>query len=191
MKRPVHPHRIEIKLRDLGQLFNSMDPSPFHEKDLDDDAEEFITSWAQEYHRHEPVSLVVHLQQPPDCPDPKGMIENAVHHYYSYRAKLSRLEFKRLMKRGRQSLVIGLAFLGMCLVLVEVLASRPPGTFPGFLRESLTIAGWVAMWRPLEIYLYDWWPLHRQGLLFRKLSRMPVEVKVKARPVVVTQAAAA
>ena len=37
-------HRIEIYLDRIEQLFNSMDPSPFHEKDLDRDAEEFIVS---------------------------------------------------------------------------------------------------------------------------------------------------
>jgi hypothetical protein len=42
------PHRIEIFVDKIEQLFNSMDPSPFHEKDLDHDAEEFIVSWAQE-----------------------------------------------------------------------------------------------------------------------------------------------
>ena len=61
-KVPPH-HRIEISLREAGQLFNSMDPSPFHEKDLDHDAEEFIESRVSEYHREEPVSLVIHLQQ--------------------------------------------------------------------------------------------------------------------------------
>lgn len=42
-------HKIELRLRDLGQLFNSMDPTPFHHKDLDRDAEEFIKSWALEF----------------------------------------------------------------------------------------------------------------------------------------------
>lgn len=45
----IHPHTIRLRLRDMSQLFNSMDPSPFIEKDLDDDAEEFIVSWAQEF----------------------------------------------------------------------------------------------------------------------------------------------
>jgi hypothetical protein len=39
---------IEVRVAELSQLFNSMDPSPFHDKDLDDDAEEFIVSWAKE-----------------------------------------------------------------------------------------------------------------------------------------------
>jgi hypothetical protein len=39
---------IEVSLRDLEQFFNTIDPSPFHEKDLDHDLEEFIVSWATE-----------------------------------------------------------------------------------------------------------------------------------------------
>src|ERR1700704_1771384 len=101
------PHRIEIFVDRLEQLFNSMDPSPFHEKDLDDNAEEFIVSWVNEYHRHDPVTLVVHLNQFPDGPHPKEVIEKAVHHYFSHRAQLNRMEFKHLMKQGRMSLAIG------------------------------------------------------------------------------------
>jgi len=42
--------------------------------------------------------------------------------------------------------------------------------------ESLTIAGWVAMWRSMEICLYDWWPIRRRRRLYGRLSRMPVDV---------------
>ena len=55
-----HPHTISLKLRDTSQLFNSMDPSPFIEKDLDDDAEEFIVSWAQEFSPNAPIKLRIH-----------------------------------------------------------------------------------------------------------------------------------
>jgi hypothetical protein len=58
-----HPHTISLKLRDTNQLFNSMDPSPFIEKDLDDDAEEFIVSWAQEFPPNASIKLRIHLDQ--------------------------------------------------------------------------------------------------------------------------------
>ena len=58
-----HPHTISLKLRDMNQLFNSMDPSPFIEKDLDDDAEEFIVSWAQEFSPKAPTQIA-HLLGP-------------------------------------------------------------------------------------------------------------------------------
>ncbi len=170
-------HHIELNLRDINQLFNTMDPSPFHEKDLDHDAEEFILSWAQEFHRHEPVDLIVHLEKLPEGQDARRLVEEAVHNYFDYRARLNQLEFKRLMKQGRMSLLVGLSFLGLCLLIIELLLMNRPGALPNFFTQSLTIAGWVAMWRPMEIYLYEWWPLRRRGQIFDKLSRMPVEVR--------------
>jgi hypothetical protein len=172
-----HPHRIELKLREMSQLFNTMDPSPFHEKDLDRDAEEFIVSWAREFPLDEPVALVVHLGALPQDQEPQPMIEQAVHHYFAYRVELNRREFRHLMQDGRRSLLTGLVFLAVCLTLSRFLVGSGAGTLSTFARESLAIAGWVAMWRPMEIYLYDWWPLRRRERILRKLSQMAVEVR--------------
>ena len=152
-----------------------MDPSPFHEKDLDHDAEEFIVSWMQEYPLRDPVSLVVHVNQSRD--DAQQLVEAAVHHYFAYRTKLNRMELHRLLKQGRISLVIGLAFLAACLLASELLLRLETSPFLTVLRTSLTIAGWVAMWRPMQIFLYEWWPIRRVGRIFEKMSHMPVEVK--------------
>lgn len=170
-----HPHYISLKLHDVSQLFNSMDPSPFIEKDLDDDAEEFIVSWAQEFSADAPLKLRIYLEQWP-IDDPKETITTAVHNYFTHRARITHLEFDRLLKQGRTSLIIGLAFLAVCLILSNVLLSQRPETWAAIARESLTIAGWVAMWRPMQIYLYDWWPVRRRGRIYGKLGRMPIEV---------------
>jgi len=69
------PHRIEIFVDRIEQLFNSMDPSPFHEKDLDHDAEEFIVSWAQEYHLREPLILRIHVSDYPAEADSARVVE--------------------------------------------------------------------------------------------------------------------
>ncbi len=173
-------HHIELSLENIDQLFNTLDPSPFHEKDLDDDAAEFILSWAMEYHRQQPVDLIIHLQKHVDGRNAQQLVEAAVHNYFAYRARLNVLEFKRLMKHGRLSLLVGLSFLVACFVAAELLVPKQPSAVSGFFREGLTIAGWVAMWRPLEIYLYEWWPLRRRGQILEKLSRMPVEVRKRA-----------
>jgi hypothetical protein len=41
----------------------------------------------------------------------------------------------------------------------------------------------VALWRPLEILLYDWWPMLADARLFDRLANMAVEVNVVQRPV--------
>lgn len=174
-KDHAHPRAIRLRLHDLNQLFNSMDPSPFMEKDLDDDAEEFIVSWAQEYPIDAPLRLNIYLDQWP-AEDPKQLIKTAVHNHFSYRARINTLELKRLLKQGRTSLFIGLVFLSACLVISKLLFRGESGTWASVGQESLTIAGWVAMWRPMQIYLYDWWPIRRRTRVYRKLSRIPVEV---------------
>ena len=171
------PHRIEVFVHKVEQLFNSMDPSPFPDKDLDDDAEEFIVSWAQEFPRNEAISLIVHVNDPPSGGNAQRDVETAVHHYFAYRGKLSHLELRQLLRRGRLSLIIGLAFLSACLTTSQLLLRHSENTLATVLRESLTIGGWVAMWRPMEIYLYEWWPVRRLGRLFDRLSRMHVEVR--------------
>jgi len=175
-----HPHYISLKLREMSQLFNSMDPSPFVEKDLDDDAEEFIVNWAQEFPTGTPIRLRVYLEQWP-TQDPKELITTAIHNYFSHRAKIIDMQFKGLLNQGRTTLLIGLAFLSVCLGLSKVLLEHEPGTWAAIARESLTIAGWVAMWRPMQIYLYDWWPLRRRYRIYAQLSHLPVEVIHKAQ----------
>jgi DNA-directed RNA polymerase subunit L len=176
---PAHSHSISLRIHDITQLFNSMDPSPFIEKDLDEKAEVFIVGWAQEFPANAKIKLRVHLEQWPSEGDPKELIRQAVHNHFAHLTELNRLEFKALMKQGRTSLLIGLCCLVISLVSSKMLTHGEAGTWASILRESLTIAGWVAMWRPMQIYLYDWWPLRRRGRLYDKLSRMPVEVVQK------------
>lgn len=175
------PHYISLRLRDISQLFNSMDPSPFIEKDLDDDAEEFIVSWAQEYSADTPLRLRIHLDQWPSetGEDPREMIKTAVHNHFAHRAQITGLELNRLLKQGRTSLLIGTLFLSVCLGSSQILLGHNMGTLAEIVRESLTIAGWVAMWRPMQIYLYDWWPVRRRRRVYAKLAQMPVEVVSK------------
>jgi hypothetical protein len=166
-------HRIELRLRDLAQLFNLMDPSPFYDRDLDAAAEEFIVSWAHELAREGEIELVIHLATTPP-PERAAGLEEAVRHYFENRAAMKGRDLRQLLRRGRISLVIGVAFLAACFGLGEVAQRVISGTWSEFIETGLQIAGWVAMWRPLEIFLYDWWPLRNERHLLQRLSRMRV-----------------
>ena len=173
---PAPVHRIQLRLRELAQLFNSMDPTPFHHKDIDPDAEEFIESWALEFPSASRFEITIHLQQMPAEGDPTALVTEALHNFFEYKAELARRELKQLMRQGRVSLVIGVAFVAACLFAADAIGKFATGTFLNIARESLTIGSWVALWRPLQIFLYDWWPVtHRQGI-YRKLGRAHVHV---------------
>lgn len=177
MSTPHPPKHIEVKLQSLNQLFDSMDPAPFHERDLDTDAAEYILSWAQEHHVTTPLRLVVHLAQPAEQPDLEALVAGSIHHYFKYRALLNRRALRHLLRDGWISLLIGLTFLGACTLAAQRLAPQLPSG-GRLIEEGLTIIGWVAMWRPIDIYLYRWWPLRRLGRYYRKLAEIPVKVRV-------------
>jgi hypothetical protein len=193
MTASAHPHfppiesaagapSIELKLREITQLFNSLDPSPFNEQDLDHDAEEFIVGWARELPRRRPLHLVLHLEKPlPEGRD-RASVADAIHHYFTYRATITRLELRQLFKQGQMSLLIGTAFLTGCLLLSRLIAPSDTGAAGSIAREGLTIGGWVAMWRPMQIYLYDWWPLWRLGALQRRLGGMKIDLRLPKVP---------
>lgn len=71
-------------------------------------------------------------------------------------------ELDELFRVGRKSLAIGLAVLAVCLATTQALAGRSDmGNLGRIAQESFIILGWVAVWRPIEIFLYDWWPIAR------------------------------
>lgn len=176
------PQRIEVRVGDLKQLFNSMDPSPFRERDLDPRAEEFIVSWAREAPRDAPLTLTVHVDRVADAPD-EGPVGAAINDFFRYRADVTRRRLRELFRLGRISLIIGLLALTTAFGVVNLLATALAGVrFANLLREGVLIGGWVAMWRPLEIFLYDWWPIRRDAQLYDRLAKMPVRIAPEAAP---------
>ena len=168
---------IEVHVGELKQIFNSLDPTPFRERDLDPKAEEFIAGWASELHGDAPLCLVVHVDRGDVSPAEVTMLREAVGEFFKQRALVTRRRLRQVLKVGRTNLVIGVAALAASIVLGDLAANVLAGNrFGGIFRESLLIGGWVAMWRPLEVFLYDWWPIRAEARRYDRLSRMPVKV---------------
>jgi hypothetical protein len=172
---------IRVHVAELKQLFNAIDPSPFRERDLDPRAEEFIIESAREARRDAPLALVVQLDRPAGLPEEPAALKGAVREYFRYRADVTRQRLRLLFRRGRISLLIGLAALAASVLLGDLIAGALEGKrLGGVLRESLLIGGWVAMWKPLEVFLYDWWPIRAEARLHDRLSAMPVRIEYES-----------
>jgi hypothetical protein len=172
---------IEVRVAELRQLFNAIDPSPFNERDLDPKAEEFIVDWSKDAPREARLALVVHLERATARPDDAIMLREAIHEFFNQRVISSSRRLRELFRRGRISLTIALAFLTLVIGIGDGVASYfRDSRLAGVLREGLLIVGWVAMWRPLEVFLYDWWPIRAEIRLFERLSEMPVRLEYRA-----------
>jgi hypothetical protein len=168
--------RIEVHVAELKQLFNSMDPSPFRERDLAPNADEFIVGWAREAPRDAPLALLVRLNRGAGPPGEPAALREAIGDYYRYRARVTRRRLRELFRRGRISLIIGLLALAVLTLSAKFIAKAMPAHVGDLLHESFLIGGWVAMWRPIEVFLYDWWPIRAEARLYDRLSVMPVRI---------------
>jgi len=182
MTAPLPVHRLELRLRELAQLFNSLDPAPFLDRDLAREAEEYIESWAMEFPAGCRLQIHVHLQKMPAEPNPETLIAEAIHHYFIYKAELARRELRRLLRLGRDSLLIGIVFLAACLLAASAVDRYATGGTLRFGREALTIIGWVAMWRPIQAFLYDWWPINRRRKVYVALGHAQVRLVPPSAP---------
>jgi hypothetical protein len=168
---------LELHVGEMKQLFNAMDPSPFRERDLDPKAEAYILDWGRETPAGQPLGLVVHLSRDRAGAEGEGVLRDAVREYFRHRARATRQQLRRLLRVGRISLLIGLAFLAAAIFVGDLLAGLVrKESFGGILKESLVIGGWVALWRPIEIFLYDWWPIRAEARLNDRLGDMDVRV---------------
>jgi hypothetical protein len=174
-------HQIEIRIRTLDELFNSMDPTPFHHRDLDNDAQVFIESWAMNYPPDSHFRVIVHIAEMPED-DPEPVVREGIHNYFALKALLNKRNIRLLLIEGRTSLLIGLGFLALCLIAADLLNVFGTNAVSRVFKEGLLICGWVAMWRPMQIFLHEWWPLVRRGRIYRALGTSKVHV-VPASPV--------
>jgi hypothetical protein len=178
MAEPEEVKAIEVRVREVSQLFNSLDPSPFHERDLDDDAEEFIVGSARELPHAGPLCIVVHLPESQAQAAAERGLEVAFRNFFAYRADRIARNLRALFRTGRRHLMIGLPLLAICLVASQMIGNiLGPHPWSRVIEESFIILGWVANWKPLEIFLYDWWPIRRDLELHRRLAEAKVEIR--------------
>ena len=175
------PATIEVRVGELMQLFNSLDASPFHERDLDDDAEAYIAGWAKELPPLAPLQIVVHLPQPEAIKAEERGLEAAFANYFNYREGVLERDYRERVRMGRRALAVGMIVLALCTTAAQFMRTFLLSDAVGqFVAEGLIIFGWVANWRPAEIFLYEIWEMRRTCRLYRRLAAAKVVVSVQS-----------
>jgi hypothetical protein len=167
---------IEIKLMSVIQLFNSFDPAPFYEKEIDTEAEHYIVDTVRDFPAK--TKFKIHIYLPPALvtSDEAKKIIPAIHTHFHYRMLVADRKFRSKFRFGRVSLLIGLSFLAVALVARQLVATMDNHFLSQLLSDSLLIIGWAAMWEPVTVLLYELWPIIRSRKIYEKISTMEIEI---------------
>jgi hypothetical protein len=177
---------IDINVKQSRQLFDGRDPAPFRERDLDEDAVAYLLGATQEISRKKPLKIVVTISEETDPSVGPDVLEEGVRRHFLYEREQVERRLHEHVRRGRTILAVGFTVLFVFLTLAELVASLPDWPTLGILREGFVIIGWVAMWRPVEVLLYDWWPLIDERRQIDRILEASISVRYKASAVSVT-----
>lgn len=165
---------IKLEILDINEMLRL--PVSLHRKRaLRSDVEEFIIEEAEALALKTAIHLKVHLAMSESKHEKD--IASAVHKHFCYRKAQSQKKYKRLSKYGWRILFIALSLLALIFSITEIIFwLMPDNRVILFFRESFIILGWVVLWRPLELLVYDLYPIKQKINLFQRLERCSVEV---------------
>ncbi|MDB5533309.1 MAG: hypothetical protein JWO28_1624 [Hyphomicrobiales bacterium] len=174
---------IALEVNKPDQFF-SFDPSPFHENSLRPRISEYLISEAWDEPRSNRFVIDLAVKGEPANPQAVDQFQKTVASHFEYLANIEARNFSNTLREGVISLGIGLVILAVCTTLAQFVDAAPirDGLREG-LRDGLSVFGWVANWRPVELLLYDWWPIRRSRNLYRRLAAAevrPAEAQIPA-----------
>lgn len=128
----------------------------------------------------EQLHLQLIIRQPTEASD--EAIKAAVRGYCEAVIVDRRLDLQRIQRNGRNALLLGLGFLAACMALST--AASASSFLPEFIRrlfgEGLVIAGWVGLWRPIEVMLFDTRPPQHEIRLHRAIGASMLDIRRSA-----------
>ena len=165
---------IKLQLLNINELLRSP-VSIYLKGTITTDAEEFIVEEAEALPPKVPININVLLTLSEI--KHKDDIAPAIRRHFCYRKEQSQKEYKRIFQYGWRILFIALGLLAVIFSITEIAFYYMPDNKPLlFIHESFIILSWVALWRPLELLLYEWYPVKTDINLYSRLENSNVQV---------------
>lgn len=169
---------IQVRVATVRDIFNPMDPTPLEERSLNPEVADWIEEWAEDLEKDKPITVEIYVADGQYAGREQAIV-NGLHNHFEYREWQEGRELRKLLRQGRFSLLIGVfAFAGFNAAARLIGTSGNP--IIEVIHEGLAVLGWISMWKPLEILLFDWWPIRREQRACRRLAE--AEVSFPAAP---------
>lgn len=148
---------------------------PFSDKRLlNPDADEFLIEEAEDLPVKNDITLFIHAEE--KDPASEEAIVEAIHKHFAYRSRKVETQIKNILKLGWKSLLVSFVFLVFMFFIAKAITTfLPENALMITFRELFIILGWVALWRPADLLLYEWRSYKRKAKLLARLAHCKVE----------------
>jgi hypothetical protein len=172
MTRPAL-HHLRLELRSLEELFAEPECDPLGGHAEEVSGLERLLNEARPLPRA-PLRTTLVLPAGERAPELEERCRAALRAVLERRLERNRNDARSLRQEGHATLWRGLAFLALCLLGSRLVGAQEllPAFIGRFLDEGLVIGGWVALWYPLDVLLYQRWPLARERRLYEQVRDM-------------------
>lgn len=164
---------VDVRVPAIENLFDKRDPAPFRERDLDPSLREYLVESTEDLLSRGPPRLVFWLEKPCE----KAALEEPVRAHFNYELERLVRSRRREVRMGYVALLIAFALITLFISLAQLVPKELTTSFGAALKETLIISGWVLLWRPVEVLIYDGLPWRRRRAVLRNVLAAPIEVR--------------
>lgn len=171
---------VDLYLSDIHYLFQTPEVDPFLGENIEASGIDQLidTMNARPGGRNQIRKIAVHLPEAKIVSNLTPVIRTAITNFSNAQIRLAAQKKREIWLEGQRSLRIGLVFWAICLALSllfeEVIFTRH--VLGRLFGEGFIIAGWVGLWRPAELLLYDWRPYSREIKRYEEIKTMDVSI---------------
>jgi hypothetical protein len=171
---------VQVRVDSLSAIFEQFDPAPLARRSIASPVEEYILHAV----RFAPPGQVMSLRVLLPSGDSACCMEvqEAFRHHFADRAEEQRTAIAKHFRDSFRTLGLAIVFaLGIVMLAQGIAGLAPNSILLGKIATGLGIAGWVTLWRPMEMLAHDWRPMRRDLRLRERLAGMKVICEAQER----------
>lgn len=175
-----HFHELVLYLDDIQYLFTEPEP----DSDMYVSGIDYLYSEIKIYTRHDRFAVTIALPQEKMREDLGERTREKIKRYCHFKIRenekdllAQRHERSNALKVGLFVLVVGLVLAGIFTFIGQSGINTILAAICVIIGQGFVIAGWVAMWQPAELLLYDWWPYRRDIRIYEQIADANIVIK--------------
>jgi hypothetical protein len=185
MVKTNHPiTEIALHLDQIGKFFSIPDPDPLAGNQIYETGIEFVYDQARASRVKNNLNLILYLPKDQLKNADEKVLKTGIVDYCKFQIYKLQNSLAMQKRQGRRTLWYGITILITCLLLsglgfyLTSIATTPLLYALGsFMFNGFMIIGWVSLWTPTSMLLFERWPDIISEITFKRIKEMTIEIR--------------